>query len=520
MGIFFRFSNLDRKIYWHDEAYTSLRISGYTTAEFFEQVYTGSSIGIEKLQKYQNPSSDKDIIDTVKSLAIEDAQHPPFYYIILRLWIGWFGSSVTIIRSLSAVISLLAFPCVYWLCLELFGSSLSGWIAIILLAVSPFQIVYAQEAREYSLWAVTILVASLVFLKAVRLKTKSYWSIYAATVAMSLYTFLFSFFFLIGHGAYIIAIEKLRFNRTVRAYLLASFVGFLAFVPWFLVVIKGTSQISRTTSWMGSQETPPLNSIKVLAQNISLTFFDLYLGQHFKLDGSGLDLLLLPLLILIGYSFYFLYNKGPRSAWLFVVLLTWIIPLALILPDLLLGGRRSAWPRFIFPCSLGILLAVTYLFTIQISSIYAASSWRRRIWQIAITLLISGEVLSCAVHVQAQDWWNKYGGQLILETAYVVNQSSQPLLISDSSDGNTMGSLLSLSHLLEPKVKVQLIVEPSVPIISSNFSNIFLYQASEATKQKLKNDYEITPLIEPVYESGALYQLNRKNEASKPAASS
>lgn len=33
LGVFFRFVNLDRKVYWYDETATSLRISGYTWAE-------------------------------------------------------------------------------------------------------------------------------------------------------------------------------------------------------------------------------------------------------------------------------------------------------------------------------------------------------------------------------------------------------------------------------------------------------------------------------------------------------
>ena len=36
LGIFFRFANLEKKVYWIDEGYTSLRISGYTESEFIQ----------------------------------------------------------------------------------------------------------------------------------------------------------------------------------------------------------------------------------------------------------------------------------------------------------------------------------------------------------------------------------------------------------------------------------------------------------------------------------------------------
>jgi uncharacterized membrane protein len=45
LGVFFRFVNLDRKVYWDDETITSLRVSGYTLEEMSQQVFDGSVIG-------------------------------------------------------------------------------------------------------------------------------------------------------------------------------------------------------------------------------------------------------------------------------------------------------------------------------------------------------------------------------------------------------------------------------------------------------------------------------------------
>lgn len=95
---------------------------------------------LESLQNYQRVNLEKGISDTIKSWPVDDSQHPPLYYVMLRLWMQWFGDSVTITRSLSVLISLLVFPCIYWLCMELFESSLVGWVAIALIAVSPFHV--------------------------------------------------------------------------------------------------------------------------------------------------------------------------------------------------------------------------------------------------------------------------------------------------------------------------------------------------------------------------------------------
>ena len=111
LGIFFRFANLGNKVYWIDEAYTSLRISGYTEVEMLTQISYQQIISPSDLQKYQQINSETNLTDTLHSLATEDPQHPPLYYILARHWAQWFGSSVTAMRSLAAVISLLVFPC-------------------------------------------------------------------------------------------------------------------------------------------------------------------------------------------------------------------------------------------------------------------------------------------------------------------------------------------------------------------------------------------------------------------------
>ena len=130
LGIFFRFANLGQKVYSLDESYTSLRLSGYTESELIEQVADGKVRNIKYLQKYQRINSEKTVVDTVKGLALEEPQIAPLYFIATRFWVQLFGDSVAVTRSMSAVFSLLALPCMYWLCLELFESSLTAWLAV------------------------------------------------------------------------------------------------------------------------------------------------------------------------------------------------------------------------------------------------------------------------------------------------------------------------------------------------------------------------------------------------------
>ena len=66
LGVFFRFANLDHRFYWGDEVYTSIRISGYTTAELVHQVFDGQLHSIEDLQKYQRINSEKGAFNTIQ----------------------------------------------------------------------------------------------------------------------------------------------------------------------------------------------------------------------------------------------------------------------------------------------------------------------------------------------------------------------------------------------------------------------------------------------------------------------
>ncbi|MDF5724525.1 MAG: glycosyltransferase family 39 protein [Rhizonema sp. PD37] len=502
IGVFFRFVNLERKVYWHDEAYTGLRISGYTKKEFVHQVFNGRVIGVQSFQKYQYPNLEKGTIDTINSLAREEPQHSPLYYVMERWWVQLFGNSVAVTRSLSAIISLLAFPCTYWLCWELFDSQLPGWIAVALLSVSPIHVLYAQEAREYSLWTVTILLSSATLLRAMRLGSRQLWNIYALTVALGLYTFLFSSFVTIAHGVYVFAIER-RFTKTAKSYLVGTSAGFIAFIPWILIIIINFTQVESATA--SAQQKQSFSALLTnWISNISSTFGDFWRYEPFfpswQIPGLHWGRYLIPLiLILVGYSFFFISRYTTKPVWLFVFTLSGVPALALILPDLIIGGELSVRARYVFPCYISIQLALTYLLTTQI---FSNKLLRRKFWQLVMVVVIICGVVSCAISSQADTWWNK-GSHANPQIALIINNSVKPLLISSTYSLN-IGDLMSLSHLLDDKVKMLLGGERSLPQIPEGFSDIFLYNPSKKFKSKLEKFFK----IDTIYEYGRLLRID------------
>ncbi|MEH2090049.1 glycosyltransferase family 39 protein [Nostoc sp.] len=493
VGIFFRFFNLDRKVYWHDETFTSLRISGYTSNEAKQQIFNGRIINKESFAKFQSPNMEKGLRDTIISLEVDDPQHPPLYYILARLWVGIFGNSVTVIRSLSAFISLLIFPSIYWLCRELFKAS--AWVsevAIALMAISPIHLVYAQEAREYILWIVIVLLCSASLLRALRLESKDRvlrilnWGMYAVTLALSLYTFLFSGFVVVAHGIYVIAIAKFRFTKTVKAYLLASLAGFLAFTYWIMVLIVNLLQLKSSTSWTKTHL--PLDAlIKSWLLQLNRIFLDLDLGFE-----NPFTYVITPFfLVLVGYSIYFICRKTNYKIWLFIVTLIMIPALPLMLPDLLFGGIRSLAERYLLISYLGIQLAVTYLLATQLNN---KSFARRRIWQIIMGLVIICGLVSYGVSSQADTWWSKVISSGNPQVAKIINQTNHPLLISNDS-GINYGNVFSLSYLLQPKVQYQLVKNRSIPNIPDEFTDIFLLNPSDIWRKQIEKTYNYKTVV-------------------------
>lgn len=77
-------------------------------------------------------------------------QHPPFYYLLLHIWIARFGDTPYYARLLSALFGTITIPIIY-----LIGKRMSGAVvglaAAVILAFSLFNIYFAQETRMYTL---------------------------------------------------------------------------------------------------------------------------------------------------------------------------------------------------------------------------------------------------------------------------------------------------------------------------------------------------------------------------------
>jgi uncharacterized membrane protein len=460
LGLCFRFVNLDQKIYWYDETFTSLRSSGYTEAEVVQHFSHAPVAQVPDLQRYQQPDPQRGLGETLHSLSTEDPQHPPLYYILASYWMRWVGSSVTAMRLLPAWLSLLAFPSAYWLCQEWLQQKDTteqdaidprqvGWVAIGLIAVSPFHLLYAQEAREYSLWSVMTLLTTATLLRAMRVNSVASWLLYGLSLAASLYTFLFSIWMTAAHGIYVIALSKCRFSPTIAAYLLATLLAIAAFSPWIWITVHNLHQIQTVTDWT----THPRSLLSLAMSWASL------LGRLFydRSDGAIDRTVQAGLILLIGTAFCTLCRRTPPSIWLLPVALTAIPTLVLIVPDLILGGGRSTSPRYLLPTLCSIQLVVAYLLTSKMTiapTLQGTKECDRSKWRWITAAVFTAGIVSGLTIVPAQTWWTKPHNQDTIAIAQILNQSTHPLVISDAETAD----LLSLSYFL--KAETELVIRP------------------------------------------------------------
>jgi mannosyltransferase len=99
--------------------------------------------------------------------ALRHDGHPPLYYGVLHEWMAVFGSSDGAVRALSGLIALLTLPLI-WLVGRRRGGVPLAWVALAVLALSPFGLRYATETRMYSMLMALVLAGYLLLDDVVR----------------------------------------------------------------------------------------------------------------------------------------------------------------------------------------------------------------------------------------------------------------------------------------------------------------------------------------------------------------
>jgi uncharacterized membrane protein len=160
VGVGLRLANLTAKPPWTDEFSTLV----FSLGNSFLPVPLDQPIPVDVLLQPLQPQPTAGIKDVWQHLSTE-SNHPPLYFVLTHWWMRLFPTHEGLVslwgaRSLAALFGAASIPAIYSLSQLAFRSPLVSHLAAAIMAVSPYGIFLAQEARHYTL-AILWVIASL-----------------------------------------------------------------------------------------------------------------------------------------------------------------------------------------------------------------------------------------------------------------------------------------------------------------------------------------------------------------------
>jgi uncharacterized membrane protein len=253
------------------------------------------------------------------SLTAVDA-HPPFYYVLLKLWGDLFGFSEFVLRSLSGILAGGSVAGSLLLMKRLFGVRALLITAPILL-LAPFLLRYGYEVRMYALATFIGVMATYTLIRA-RENTHPYawWIVYAALVALGMYTLYMTLALWVAHAAWLTYSSvktKVKITQWRWVYAFAGAVLlFTPYIPTFFAQMKNSA-----LPGMGNEL-----SLPVLADTLSVlaTFTP---GWQI---GGWLTLLVIAALVALSILANRTYKQATSSQKKGLILLSYLVAVPLL----------------------------------------------------------------------------------------------------------------------------------------------------------------------------------------------
>ena len=487
LGIGLRFTHLGENLIWHDEVYTRIFAAGYSSDDWSDAIYSGEILDASQVRQYQHHNPERSVFDTVAGLARDEPQHPPLYYILARTWVSALGSGIALIRSLTVLMSLLAFPAIYWLSMELFRSRRVAWTAAALVALSPFFVLYAQEAREYTLWGVWTLLSSAALLRALRrtedepgplwrLPSRGVagaWGLYAGFTVLSLYTSFSTGAVIIAQMIYVALRGRLG-RGSLHCFCALAVAGIL-FMPWAVILLQHFDAFQASMAWSTTIVVPRSELLATLGLNLSRSLIDFWPEYVHPATGPVVALAVAGIVA----AFVWVGRKTPWHSSV-LLLLVFAVPIALLLvPDLLHGGIRSVSTRYLTPCLLMVLLAVAA----------AVGTPRARAWlaPVATTAVLLLALASCIHNARQETVWTKGVSANLPRVAELINPHPGALVVGNR-ERHHPGNLLSLSTILDPGIQMQFLAidaEASY-VLPRHFEDVVLFSPTLPFRERFE----------------------------------
>ena len=320
--------------------------------------------------------------------------HPPLFYITLKAWTNLVSDSVVAMRMLSTLLIMGGMFFLYKIC-RLIKITDKRIIAILILyAVSPVIIYYAQEVRMQGLNLFLTMGSAYFFLKFLYGKKNIYGAFWALCAMLSIYTHYFALLVLFSQ-LIIIAVKyyekeiDFSFARKMFFFFLIPCICFLPWLPTFL------QQVQQGQPWRVSLSLPQI------FDNYLTYFREIFFSHYWNYENKGfimgatyfsLALILglisgsvvyilksdkkkLPIIILFFVPSVIAILISFRQSIIFSRYLLIIVPYLYILCVFIVFRTKK---RYIsYPVTLILILASSYGLTIYYNNNYKNNDYRK-----------------------------------------------------------------------------------------------------------------------------------------------
>lgn len=361
IGTILRFYRNTSVAMWHDEAFSALYVRDYSWSEMMYR------IGLDV--------------------------HPPLYYLVLRLWTYVFGFSLLAFRGFSVLFGVLTIWAAYLFVKKAFGSKQLAMLAAFLIAINPFQIQYALEARMYTFGTFLLLISCYWLLRALETKRWKDWIIYAVLAVACIYTHYYLIFSVAAQGLFLLYwIFK---NKNGYQYLGAYGVSLILFLPWLKQFLIQRGRVDKQF-WIPAMD----------RWSIPSTIWKMIFG------GQGIRhlILIIASLVAIYAVIYFIRSIKSDNKWLIVLglLIPFILSIALSVQTAIYLDRYFVFASLFFT----ILIAVVV----------------DRIPSFQTRNIITGILIAMIIFAFFKNWYdlNITGKPGMQAASLVVNENAQP----------------------------------------------------------------------------------------------
>lgn len=269
--------------------------------------------------------------------------NPPLYYLLIHVWIIFFGQSEIALRMFSFVFFWATVFVVYLFLTDIFRLSIKkSFFYLAFFLLNPLLNYYAFEARNYTLLAALVSLSFYLLLKG---RKKAY----IVISSLGLYTHYFMIFPLLTQALYIALMPQ---KEKTKKYPNLGTVGvvFLTFIPWLIIVSTKGFELSQGF-WI----------LPYKLKDILLIPSYIYLGVEggFEYPLTPQYIVSLIIYILVAAAIFLLIKNRKKNALLFL-LLSWgiLIPVLVFFVSFF---KPIFLARYLIFSSVGLFLLIVFV---------------------------------------------------------------------------------------------------------------------------------------------------------------